>query len=235
MSRARLLGLAGSVAAALFVVAFATSLVPWLTRERVFISSTPTNLPLNAITDVRLRHGQSVCVSGFGLDSTAEGLRFVVGSVAKAKTTPMLQVTVRAPGYRSEARLAGGYPPGTPVVVGLRAPPRRVEGASACIRNEGSTIGIVGTTNPRDLAPVDVRVDGKSSVAQPSLTFVQRRPASIIDRPGEILTRVSAFRPFPAVPFLLGALALLVILGVPFALVGALSLAERADRGDDRA
>ena len=43
---------------------------------------------------------------------------------------------------------------------------------------------------------------------------------------------MSAFRPFPAVAPLLGLLALLVLVGVPLAIVAALAVAERADRRD---
>ncbi|HEV2060722.1 MAG TPA: hypothetical protein VGR11_15325, partial [Solirubrobacteraceae bacterium] len=92
------------------------------------------------------------------------------------------------------------------------------------------TIGLAGTKVPRERARVEVRLDGREIVTQPWLTFVQRPEASVLARAGEILDRVSAFRPFPAVAPLLGLLALLVLVGVPLAIVLALALAERADR-----
>jgi hypothetical protein len=234
MSKGHLVPLAAIVAAGLFVVGFVTSLGPWLMRDRPFVSSTPTSLSTVALTDLRLPHRAVLCVQGFGLDSTADGLQLLVHDVAQVGTTPPLRIVVRAPGYRSVGRLAGGYPFGVPVVVPIRPPAHGIDGARACMRNEGKTIALVSTVVSRELAKVRVRVDGRKVVPQPWLTFVQRRPASILDRPGEILDRVAAFRPFPAVPLLLGVLAVLVVLGVPLAIVGALALAERAD-GRDRA
>lgn len=232
MSRSRVLPLAALVAAGLFALAFATSIVPWLTRERQFVSSTPTSLSTIALTDLRLRHKGLLCVRGFGLDSTAEGLQVLVHDVVKAGRTPPLRVVVRAPGYRSVGRLAGGYPFNAPVVVPIHPPAHDVDGAQACIRNQGRTIALVATAVPRELAKVSVRLDGSTVVPQPWFTFVQRPGASVLNRFGEILDRVAAFRPFPAVPILLGVLALLVVVGVPLAVVGALALAERADASD---
>lgn len=232
MSRSAL-PLAALAAAILFMVAFATTLVPWLTRERSIVSSTPTNLPLSAIAEVRLRHGARVCVSGFGLDATAEGLQLIVNNPAESATTPPLHVDVRASGYRSSARLAGGYPSHSPVVIPLTPPPGDVDAARVCVRNLGRASALVGTATPRELANVRVRLDGRTIVTQPSLTFVQRRSASVVERLPEIFERVSAFRPFPAAPLLLYPLALLVLIGVPLAIVVALALAQRGD--EDRA
>lgn len=232
MSRSRVLPLAALVAAGLFAVAFATSLMPWLTRERQFVSSTPTSLSTFALTDLRLRHKGSLCVRGFALDSTAEGLQLLVHDVAKAGITPPLRVVVRARGYRSVGRVAGGYPFNVPVIVPVHPPTHDVDRAQTCIRNEGKKIALVGTAVPRELAKVNVRLDGRTVVPQPWLTFVQLPAASILNRFGEILDRVAAFRPFPAVPLLLGVLALLVLVGVPLAVVGALALAEREDASD---
>jgi hypothetical protein len=229
-TRRQAVPLAALVAAGLFVVAFATSLVPWLTRERLFVSATPTTLSRFALTDLRLRHEGLLCVHGFGLDSTAHGLQLMVHDVAGVGTTPRLRVSVRAPGYRSVGSLAGGYPFNVPEIVPIRPPAHDVDAAQACVRNEGRTISIVGTAVTRELAKVTVRLDGNRVRPQPWLTFVQLPAASILDRPGEILDRVAAFRPFPAVPLLLGVLALLVVVGVPLAVVGALALADRADR-----
>jgi hypothetical protein len=229
MSEGRLIPLAAIAAACLFVLAFVTSLGPWLTRDRPFVSSTPTSLSTVALTDLRLPHKALVCVRGFGLDSTADGLQLLVHDAAQVAATPPLRIVVRATGYRSVARLAGGYPFGARVVVPISPPAHDVDGVEACIRNEGRTIALVSTVVPRELAKVRVSIDGHKVVPQPWLTFVQRGPASILDRPGEILDRVAAFRPFPAVPLLLGVLAVLVLVGVPLAVVGALGLAERAD------
>ncbi|MDX6721232.1 MAG: hypothetical protein QOJ63_3486 [Solirubrobacteraceae bacterium] len=232
MSKARAIPLAAIAAGALFVVAFVTSLGPWLTRDRPFVSSTPTSLSTIALTDLRLPHRAVLCVRGFGLDSTANGLQFLVHDAAQVGATPPLRIVVRATGYRSVARLAAGYPFGAPVVVPIRPPTRDVEDARACIRNEGKAIALVSTVVSRELARVSVRIDGRKVVPQPWLTFVQIPPASVLDRPGEILDRVAAFRPFPAVPLLLGVLAVLAILGVPLAVVGALALADRTDTRD---
>jgi len=233
MSERRVLPLAALVAVALFALAFALSLVPWLARDRQIISSTPTSLSATALTDLRLRSGALLCVSRFGLDDSAAGLQIMARDVAKTGITPPLRVEVQAQSYRSVARLAGGYPFDIPVVVPLRAPTGDVDDVRVCIRNEGKAMALVGTKEPRDLSQVRVRLDGKEVVVQPWLTFVERRPASVLERSSEILDRVAAFRPFPAVPLLLGMLAVLVLVGVPLAVVSALALAQRAD-GKDR-
>ena len=229
MSERRRALLAALTAAVLFVLAFVTTLGPWLTRERQIISSTPTTLSAARLTDLRLPAKAVLCVAGFGLDETAEGLQLRTRDVKAAGPTPPLRVEVRAPGYRSTGRLASGYPEDVAVVVALRPPARDVDGAQVCIRNEGKAIGLVATVEPRELAPVEVRLDGRPVEAQPWLTFVELRRASILSRSGELLARISAFRPFPAQPLLLGLLAVLVLIGVPVALVAALALAGRAD------
>lgn len=229
MSRRRVLPLAALVAAGVFAVALVASWVPWLTRQRTFVSSTPTTLSRFELTDLRLRHRGVVCVRGFGLDSTADGLQLLAHDVARTHTTPPLRVAVRAAGYRSVARLAAGYPFDVPTVVPIRSPTHDVAAARVCIRNEGKAIALVATVVPVERAKVTVGVDGKTVVAQPWLTFVQIPSASVVDRSGEILDRIAAFRPFPAVPLPLGMLAVLVLVGVPLAVIGALALAQRAD------
>ena len=221
--------IAALVAAGLFVLAFATTIVPWLTRERTIVSSTPTSVPRTEVAEVRLRQDEQVCVRGFGLSGDAQALQLIVAKAGRATTPPPLQVEVLAGAYRSTARLEGGYVFNVPVLVALRPPPRELEDVRACVRNLGATVALVGTTTPRELSDVDVRLDERPIETQPSLAFVERRPASVLSRGGEILERVSAFRPFPAHPALLGLLALLVLFGVPAAVVAALALAGRAD------
>jgi len=111
MSRARLRGvpIAAIVAAAAFVVAFGTIVVPWLTRDRQIISSTPTTLPLAAASDLRVGHDGVLCVAGIGLDSDAQTLRFIVHQLGRSTVTPSLRVDIRGPGYRSVSTLASGY------------------------------------------------------------------------------------------------------------------------------
>jgi len=231
----RALPVAALVAVALFAFAFATSIVPWLQLDRQIVSSTPTTLSRIALTDITLRKDARVCVSGFNLDPSAQALQLRIIDVDKARTTPPLRVDVSAPGYRSSARVAGGYEYFTPLVVPFDPPPRDVTGARACVRNEGATVAITATAESVELAKLRVELDGRKIVAQPWLTFVERSPASVLDRGGQILDRVAAFRPFPAVPLLLGVLAVLVLFGVPLAVVAALALAERCDRAKDRA
>jgi hypothetical protein len=230
----RAIPIAALVAAALFVVAFATSLLPWLTRDRTFISSTPTSMPRSAITDLRLKRDAVLCVGGIDLDSTAGGLQLALRQVGKTGVAPALRVDVQAAGYRSASTLAGGAPFDVPVVVPVTAPPGALSDAKVCLRNTGRTTSLVSTADPAERSAVTVALDGKRVVAQPWLTFVERRPASVLAHAGEIFDRIAAFRPFPAVPLLLGVLAALVLLGVPAAVIGALALAERAD-GDEPA
>jgi hypothetical protein len=233
MSRLRALPIAAVVAAAVFVVVFATLIVPWLTRDRQIISSTPTSLPLAVVNDLRVGHDSVLCVAGIGLDSDAQGLRFIVHQLGKSTVTPPLRVDIQAPGYRSVSTLASGYAFDDAVLVPIKAPAGELDGVKVCLRNEGHSVALLATAQRGERSNAIVTLDGRASFAQPWLTFVERRPASILARHGEILDRVATFRPFPAVPLLLGLLGLLVLLGVPAAVVAALALAGRADREPD--
>lgn len=228
----RALPIAAIVAAVMFVVVFATIVVPWLTRDREIVSSTPTTLPLTVVNDLRVGHDSVLCVAGIGLDSDAQALRFIVHQLGKSTVTPPLRVDIQAPGYRSASTLASGYAFDAAVLVPIEAPAGELVGAKVCLRNEGQSVALLATAQHDERSNVTVSLDGDTIVAQPWLTFVERRQASVLARHGEILDRVAAFRPFPAVALLLGALGLLVALGVPAAVVAALALADRADRDD---
>lgn len=232
-ARLRALPVAAIVAAAVFVVVFATLVVPWLTRDRQIISSTPTSLPLAVVDDLRVGRDSVLCVAGVGLDSDAQALRFIVHQLGKSTVTPPLRIDIQAAGYRSVSRLASGYAFDVAVQVPIKAPAGELVGVKVCLRNEGQAVALLGTAQRGERSSVTVSLDGRTIVPQPWLTFVERRPASVLARHGEILDRVAAFRPFPAVPLLLGVLGLLVLVGVPVAVVAALALAGRADRDDD--
>jgi hypothetical protein len=116
-------------------------------------------------------------------------------------------------------------------ITAVRPPPDVTLDGTLCLRNDGRRrIGLVGSQEAENASLPETRVGGQVSPVDPALTFLGAHPRSLLDRAGTVLGRASQFTGGVAPPWLLWALAVVLVVGVPLATAAALFLALRANR-----
>ncbi len=215
----------------LIVLALLVWGIPWLTRDRPDVTSTPTPPAFSTVTPISLRPGQRACESQVAFSPHTRSL--VVLAAKQEGPTPSLRITARAPGYRAGANVPGGYDGLAALAVSVPPPPRSVLG-QVCVENTGRRAAhLQGTTEGRIQNRAVTSVDGEPIEAKMTLILTAGTDRSLADRPGEILDRIAAFKP----PFVgsvsLAIFGLLVLVGVPagvlYAIWRGLAVAEDDD------
>jgi hypothetical protein len=136
---------------------------------------------------------------------------------------PPLRVTATAPGYRSTAFVPGGYGGFASLQATLDAPPRSAIG-EVCVENEGRRrVGLQGTEEGRIQNRSATTVDGRELRQKLTLLLGEGRARSLADRPGEVLDRMAAFKPPILGSAVLAVIGLLILAGVPAAVVYAIA------------
>jgi hypothetical protein len=214
-------------ALAAFAVLAAILWIPWATEKRAIVASTPVPPPVFGITPVPVKAGSTACLQNVTFYS-----RTRIGELSVTNTRgggSPLAITATAPGYRSTARVPGGYDPDGAIRFGLARPSKSVLG-QLCIRNAGRrTVNLVATNELRTLGRPTLVVDGAAQPVDAKLVFFDDVRQSYAGRIGEILGHAANFLPsfLPrGVLFLLGLLALV---GIPIAMTAALVSSARAD------
>jgi hypothetical protein len=215
---------------ALIVLALLVWGIPWLTRDRADVTSTPTPPAFSAVTPIELEPGARACESQVAFSPKTRSL--VVLAAKQDGPTPSLRIAARAPGYRAGATIPGGYESLASLTASVAPPAGSVLG-EVCVENTGRRTAIIqGTTEGRIQNRAVTTVDGEPIEAKMSLILTEGVNRSLADRPGEILDRIAAFKP----PFVgsvsLAIFALLVLVGVPagvlYAIWRGLSVADDA-------
>ncbi len=211
--------LAGLGAGLGLLIACIAWFVPYLTRERENVSGVPVPPPFFVQDEVQLRPGSEACLSDVAFDTDAETIELT--ALRGKSPGPRLAIVAEGPGYREAIAVPAGY---TPTAV-LRAeidPPERSVIGTLCIANRGRRrVALLGTTDTRTVvARPTTRVDGSEVPPDISVRFLSPDRGSVLERAGELVDRVAAFKPgvFGAPVFLWLAL-LLVAVGVPVAAV----------------
>jgi hypothetical protein len=219
------------VAAALVLVVFAVgvaaSYVPWLTRQGPVLNSTPSLDGITSRSEIKVRSGQQACIKPVPLDPGDRQLQMLLHT--RGDRAPVVDVTVKAPGYVGRGRFQG-YPisGATPAVTNLSQAPPRAENGELCLRNTGRrALWLVGTSEPESLTLPVTSVDGKQATdIDPAITFFAGERRSILQRLGTILDRSAGFTGvLPA--WLVWPLALVFFVGLPVGAAAALLLADR--------
>ena len=92
------------------------------------------------------------------------------------------------------------------------------------------TVALVGTNEPRSLAVPRVTVDGKLQPPQNiALTFYGETRESVLEDPGSVVSRASAFTGAYVPAWLAWVLVVTLLAGVPAGVVLALAWALRSD------
>jgi hypothetical protein len=191
--------------------------VPYLTREREAVSGVPVPPPFFVQEQVNLKPRSEACLSEVAVDTDSDFAELTV--LAGKRQGSRLTLAFEGQGYRETAIVPDGHSPPTVVRAPLDPPDRSVVG-TLCIRNAGDRrVALLGTSDPRTVvARPSTQVDGEEVVPDVSVKFLSAESGSVLERLGEMMTRLASFNPglFGA-PALLWLLLVLVVVGIPTA------------------
>ncbi|HEX7297884.1 MAG TPA: hypothetical protein VF257_02685 [Solirubrobacteraceae bacterium] len=220
--RAALLGLAVALAGALYWWQ------PFLSRERLVVTSTPSPGPIGPSVGIPLGPGSRACVAPAAIDRSTGQAQFTLAP----RTQPASVVLeAEAPGYRSRREVTiAPNAKAQSVRAPLASPPHDVTG-SICVRNAGrSPIGLAGTNNPVWIGLATTSVDGRKLDGQAvALTLLEPERQSLLDRLGTIVHRASDFTGHLMPFWLAWVLVVALVIGTPFAVFAAFWATLRTD------
>jgi hypothetical protein len=215
----------------LIAVAAAVLWIPWATKDRVVLASTPVPPPIFSITPAPVKGGSLACMQQVTFDPHTQIAE--IGLTTGGRPGPPLEITAEAPGYRARARIPAGYRNNPSIHFDLTPPGRSVLG-QLCIRNAGrQTVSLDSTNEFRTPGRPALVIDGAEQTMDPKLIFYARGQRSYLERAGDILRHAAVFTPGFLPGAVLGLLALLALLGIPAAIVAALASAAREDQPAD--
>lgn len=210
-----------ALAAVLIVVALLAWGIPWLTKSRPDMTATPTPPPFANITPILLEPGARACEDQVALSTDTRTV--IVLSARFEGTGPPLRVEARAPGYRGQGEILGGYHGLEGLPATIPAPPRNAIG-SVCVENIGRRDALLqGTIEGRIQSRSVTSVDDTVIPQKMSLLLSTGQNRSIADRLGQTFERIAAFKPPVLAPAVLAILALLVLVGVPAGVIYAVA------------
>ena len=212
---------------ALVMCALAAALfVRYLTEDRELVSAVPSPRPVFQIDLIEVPPGEPLCISGVTIPADARQLRVQVGTFGRPGAE--LNVTLRAPGYGERLTVPAGYADSA-LIAAAMDPPDAARLGEVCLEHRGSApIALVGAEEERTLSRPEGRVGEQRVDADTYLAFYAGGSASALGRAGEIVERMSAFRPAVVGPWLLWPLLALVVVGVPAGLLWAVLRGVRA-------
>jgi hypothetical protein len=198
----------------------------FLTEDRELVAAVPSPRPVFQVSLIRVPPGEQLCISDVTIPEDARQLRVQVGTFGRPG--PELDFTLRAPGYSDRVRVPAGYPDSA-LITAAMDPPTTARLGDVCVTHRGAApIALVGTEEARTVSRPEGDVGGKVAEGDTYLAFYERGWASALDRAGEIVNRMSAFRPAVVGPWLLWPLLALVVLGVPAGVLWAALAAVRS-------
>ena len=222
-----------NLAAALVLVTFAIGALlwyaPWLTEQRIVVTSTPSLDGISYRAEVKLPGGKKACIRPVPLDPNVREVQMLLDTRGNRAPAVDLTMTGRG-GYRATGRFVGYAPSNASLVVARlsQAPPQAADG-QLCLYNTGHrAIGLVGTSEPESVTlPVIYVGDKPPGEVDPAITFLSGKQRSLAQQAGTILLRAGLFT--GAIPgWLMWPLALLFLLGLPLGAAWALLLSARS-------
>ena len=207
--------------------------IPWATKARTVIASTPVPPPLNNYTPAPLKGGQTGCMQTVTFSPATQVGEIALVTRGAAGRGPQLDITAKAPGYRAATEIGAGWVTDDTVRFNLATPLKPVIG-DLCIHNTGKqTIVLNSTTEFRTMGRPQLVIAGQVQPADPKLIFYRRGKASYLSRTGEILRHAATFTAPLFSRWVLGLLALAALIGMPLAIAFALRGAFDADSETD--
>lgn len=217
---------AAAAAVAAFVLGIAAfgvfTVRPWLTQKRDFPAAVPNPPPLD-VTDLdELGPHQHMCMRDIAADPHGNQARFKVGTFHRPG--PPLLLTIRGAGYSVAAPVAAGFEDNATLQVPIKPPPR-AELVTICIRNDGRKHITLYSASGRSRSRALVYIQGKRVLPAPNFAFYEAKPVSIGDRIATTVDRIATFRGPFSHAWVIWALVVLLVAGVPLAVGAALWIA----------
>jgi hypothetical protein len=217
--------LPAAAAALVVVVAALAWFLPFVARSRQFVSSTGASPPFSNVTPVRLKPRSVLCMTKVTIDTDAGLAQFT--AIPGSRPAPTLGVSAEGPGgYRSsETTVPGGYRVPGAQKAPITPPPHPLIGR-VCVRNAGRTaISFVGTTEERTSGREQTVIDGRRVEPDVQLNLLERDTRTLLEGLPDVLRHMAAFKGSFVSVGLLWVLLLLVTLGVPALVLGAIAAA----------
>jgi hypothetical protein len=212
-----------------FVAVAAILFVPWLTKKRDIVASTPVPQALFGVKPVPLKHGQRACMNQVTLDPLSQIAE--IGVMTSKKPGPPLDVVATGPGYRSTARVPAGYTDSPALYFNLTPPPHALIG-QICFRNSGrSAMSLDGTDEFRTNGRPTLTIDGAPQSLDAQLKLYGRNHESYLSQAGTIFRRAATFTPGFLPRVVLALLAFLALVAIPAGVFRALAIAARDHDG----
>lgn len=210
-----------AIAIACMVVVFVIglyALAQLATNRRDDVTGVATPPPILQATPVTLDVGQRLCEDDVALDRSSQVIRVYSGS--PTPDVPRIRVTVKGDGYAADALSpetgqAGG---GADGIYDTRIPrPSRSVMTTVCIESADARQAAIlaGTEEDRIHTRSETTVDGKPIEPRVGLLVLAGGPRSPLSQWRTLLERASTFQPAPLGWFFLGAMLLVIGLGVP--------------------
>jgi hypothetical protein len=209
-----------------FVLAAAGLGAKYMLRDRDYAASVPQPPPLYQLANVPLAPAALACWGPVVVDTRSQ--RALIQVATGGRPGAALTFSLQAPGWIVSRPVPAGYGDNSVVGIDLPAPPRDLA-ARACVRNAGAAPVALFASDDRTKAPYQTQLSGRTLNAVPELSFYERGRHSIGSRLPLTLERIRAFRFGFLHPWLLWPLALLLVAGVPLALIWAYASALRED------
>lgn len=221
--------LIAALAAVLVIAGALLWFLPALTSKEPSTAGVPTPPALFALAEFAVAPHQQACMSSVTITpQSALALFRLRPAKPGGSGGPPVEVILSGPGYRSTARVPGGYPGGS--VALPVTPPRTVLIGSVCFVNIGrSTVLFDATTEPRTVARSPTLIDGRTVVGDIALTFLDPQPRTILSRLGEVFTHASNLTEGLIPVWLVWVIAILAALGIPAGAIAAFWLSLKAD------
>jgi hypothetical protein len=236
--RRALLTAAALVLAGLLVVALAwdRNVGPWLDAPREVTAGSGVPKPRFNLSYIDVPPRGVVCSRNVTVGPRAE--RLVVIAEAEPPTPPVrVSLTAGEPGappHRSRSTIRGGWGAGMPLLGELEPPPESARG-EVCLRNLSRTRGVAFMSTAETDARPQTFVDGELVSGQDlSVQFTAAEPVPLGDRRGEVLERSVTFSWGVLGGWTAWLLAVLLVIGMPVAVLAALAGGVLGDRRAQR-
>jgi hypothetical protein len=204
---------------------------PFLTQERVVVTSTPSPGPTGPPVYIPLGPRSRLCVAPAAIDRSTGQAQFTLGPATRPASLA-LEATGR--GYRSRRELQiAPNAKAQSVSARLASPGHDVTG-SICVRNAGrSPVAFAGTNNLLWIGLATTSMDGRKLEGQGvALNLLEADRQSLLDRLGTIVHRASDFTG-NLMPFWLAWLvAVALVVGTPFAVFAGFWVTLRAGEAE---
>jgi hypothetical protein len=193
--------------------------IPYLRQPGPATDSTPTFQPLRDYTTIALKESQELCINRVTLTPKSRYAQFTIAG--QEYGTPPVTVVASAAGYKSIARLPAG-PRSALLTVALTPPVDELSNGKVCVLNQGTEqLHVIAASEGKSTTLSTTSIDSKPAKLDVPLTLLSSLSATRLDRLSSTISHAAAF--VPLAPWTIWVLLFLLLVGVPLALVVALS------------